>query len=311
MHAILGTMTFGSQVNLGDSAKMVTGFIDAGYQELDSAYVYNDGKTEEQLGDLNKQGVLKNSLIATKVNPKAGGLGAASVNNQFTTSLQRMGLDSVDLLYLHQPDPNVPIVETLEALHLHHQAGRFKRLGLSNYAAWQVAEISEICQREGWMKPVVYQGMYNAVTRDVERELFLCLNNYNISFFVYNPLAGGMLSGKHQDINTPPDAGRFDGNAEYRKRYWKPDYFKAVNTFSDACQNENIKPASAALRWLVHHSDLQSEKGDGIILGASSISHFEQNIEALKAPTLPDTIVSALNHGWEMARPDCIKYFRP
>jgi len=262
MHAILGTMTFGSQVDYDDSATMVSSFLEAGFRELDSAYVYNGGKTEEQLGDLNKRGVLQNSLIATKVNPRAGGLGKESVNKQFTTSLQRMGVDSVDLLYLHQPDLSVPITETLEALHTHHQAGRFKRLGLSNYAAWQVAEISELCQREGWMKPVVYQGMYNAVTRDVERELFLCLNHYNIAFFVYNPLAGGMLSGKHQNIDKLPDTGRFDGNAEYQKRYWTPDYFNAVNTFVKACNDKNIKPAGAALRWLVHHTDLQNSKGD-------------------------------------------------
>ncbi len=311
MHSILGTMTFASQVDHDTSAGMISAFRQAGFDELDSAFVYNNGKTEELLGDLNTRDVLHGCKLATKVNPLTGGLGAESVDKQFTTSLQRMGVDSVDLLYLHQPDLDVPIRETLQALHRHFEAGRFKRFGLSNYAAWQVAEISDICQQEGWMLPVVYQGMYNAMTRDVERELFKCLQNYNIAFYVYNPLAGGMLSGKHLDVEKPPQAGRFDGNTQYLERYWKPDYFQAINRYSTVCKEHDISPASAALQWLVHHSDLQASKGDGIILGASSMQHFEQNLSAIQQPALPARVIDALDHGWELARPDCIKYFRP
>ncbi|OED38614.1 hypothetical protein AB833_18960 [Chromatiales bacterium (ex Bugula neritina AB1)] len=311
MQCILGTMTFASQVDHDTSAQMITTFRDAGFDELDSAYVYNDGKTEELLGDLNSRNILNGCRLATKVNPLAGGLGADSVDQQFLTSLQRMGVDRVDLLYLHQPDLDVPIRATLAAVHKHYEAGRFERFGLSNYSAWQVAEISEICRQEDWMLPVVYQGMYNALTRDVERELLLCLQNYNIAFYVYNPLAGGMLSGKHLDLNKTPGKGRFDGNVQYLERYWKPDYFEAINAFSAACKEQNIQPANAALRWLKHHSDLQTGNGDAIIIGASAKTHFEQNLAALQQPALPDNIVAALDHGWELARPNCIKYFRP
>lgn len=311
MKAILGTMTFSDQVDIDVAANMIGAFRSAHYRELDSAYVYCGGNTELLLGELNKKGAIDSCNVATKINPKEGGLGKDSVDHQLTTSLQRMGLDSVDLLYLHQPDLNTPVAETLAALNEHFEAGRFKRFGLSNYAAWQVAEIAGICEQRGYAKPVVYQGMYNAITRDVERELFKCLQHYNIAFYVYNPLAGGMLTGKHQNASDAPPDGRFAGNVEYQNRYWKNDYFQAVNQFTQACKEADINPASAALRWLSHHSGLSNDKGDGIILGASSMHHFEQNLLALSEGPLPATIVDTLQQGWELARPDCIKYFRP
>ena len=228
MKAILGTMTFGDQVDHDIASQMISSFRDAGYNELDSAYVYCAGATENLLGNLNQQLLLDHCDIATKVNPKEGGLSAASVDRQFTTSLQRMKKESVDLLYLHQPDLETPVTETLEALDRHAKAGRFSRFGLSNYAAWQVAEIAGICEQRGYLMPSVYQGMYNAFTRDVERELFPCLKHYNIAFYAYNPLAGGMLTGKHIDVNQNPADGRFAGNIEYQNRYWKSDYFSCL-----------------------------------------------------------------------------------
>ena len=311
MKTILGTMTFGKQVDQQHAAKMIQRFAQAGGSELDTAYVYIEGKTEELLGELNQQGVLGDCQIATKVNPSAGGLGASSVNQQFTTSLHRMHMQSVDMLYLHQPDLTTPIVDTLKAVQILSESGKLKRFGLSNYAAWQVAQIYELCDKNDWIKPSVYQGMYNAITRDVERELLPCLADYRMAFYVYNPLAGGLLTGKHQQVDASPAPGRFDGNAEYQRRYWNSDYFAAVKRFCNVCENENIDPANAAIRWLVHHSDLQSNKQDSVIIGASSIAHFDANHAAMGDGPLPDAIVESLQDGWEAARPVCIKYFRP
>lgn len=304
-------MTFSDQVNRTDSASMIDAFCQAGHNELDTAYVYCGGETEKLLGELNKANGLQGCNIATKVNPKEGGLTAESVDHQLTTSLARMALDSIDLVYLHQPDLDTPISDTLEALNRHHQNGRFKRFGLSNYAAWQVAEIAGICQQRGYLMPTVYQGMYNAITRDVERELFQCLQHFDIAFYVYNPLAGGLLTGKHANIQQLPDDGRFSTNAEYQKRYWTSCYFDAVSKFTTVCTAENIAPAAAALRWLSHHSRLDKNKGDGVIIGASSIANFKHNLSALTEGPLPATVVEALDEAWEISRPECVKYFRP
>ncbi len=315
MHPILGTMTFSDQVDQDTSAAMVSAFTRAGHDQVDTAHVYNDGKTEELLGQLNNEQLLVGTNIATKVNPSKGGLGAESVDRQFTVSLERLGEKQVDLLYLHMPDLDTPIEKTLAAVFKHYEAGRFKRFGLSNYAAWQVAEIAEMCSKNGWMRPEVYQGMYNAYTRDVERELFPCLKNYNIAFYAYNPLAGGMLTGKHRKFDAEPEAGRFVSFGFYKDRYWKEDYFDQVKSFVDACRAQSIEPAAAALRWLVHHSGIASDAAQqnehGVILGASSMAQLQQNLQAVSAPALPERIVETLDAGWESVRPACIKYFRP
>ncbi len=319
MKAILGTMTFGSQVNISDSAEMVKLFREASHHELDTAFVYNKGDTEKLLGELQEQGVLDNTYLAGKVNPNNDdGLSPVAVDHQLQTSLKRVKREQFDLLYLHSPDLQTPIEDTLAAVQRHFEAGRFRHFGLSNYASWQVAEIAEICKARGYVQPTVYQGMYNALTRDVERELFPCLANYDIGFYVYNPLAGGMLSGKHTTFDAAPPEGRFSNNKSYLPRYWKQSYFDVIKQWVQVCEQHGISPPGAAIRWLRHHSDLtatDTENGGkqdhGVVLGASSINHLKQNLEAFNEGPLPDDIVNALDQGWEQIRPNCIKYFRP
>jgi len=313
MKTILGTMTFSDQVDQTCAHQMLQAVTHEGVEEVDTAYVYNKGETEVLLGKLSESGALHGLQIAGKANPwEHGGLTPESVRLQLDTSLKRLNAKSIDLFYLHAPDLNTPIVDTLQAVAELHGEGKFSRFGLSNYAAWQVAEIAELCKREGWPAPSVYQGMYNALTRDVERELFACLENYSMAFYVYNPLAGGMLSGKHQDISVIPDQGRFRKFKGYQERYWKPEYFEVINTLSTICKSFDVPTAEAALRWIVHHSALTSNWANhGLIVGASSMAHLEQNLKSLQAGNLPADIVAAVDQAWEVVRPACIKYFRP
>jgi len=316
MDIVLGTMTFGGQVDKAGSARLLELFGQRGHRQLDTAYVYvyNDGATETLLGELRADGLIADQPIAGKANPHHfGGLTPDSVTRQLHTSLERLGSDSLDLFYLHMPDLGTPIELTLATLAEHHAAGRFRRFGLSNYAAWQVAEIVGLCTANGWPRPVVYQGMYNALTRDVERELLPCLARFGIDFYAYNPLAGGLLSGKYRRIDDLPSDGRFADNASYQARYWKPDYFAAIARFADSAIAHGIEPAAAALRWLVHHSALA--KGDedtahAVILGATSQAHLVANLDACEQGPLPHELVAALDAGWDTVRPACIAYFR-
>ncbi len=306
-------MTFADQADESVSLQMIDRFVAAGYNELDTAYVYNDGKTESLLGRLISKQRRDDFYIASKVNPwNDNGLKADEIKRQLSVSLSRLNTDYVDLLYLHAPDLDTPIQQTLEACWELHSQGKFRDFGLSNYAAWQVAEIAEICRANGWIQPLVYQGMYNALTRDVERELFACLRNYKIKFYVYNPLAGGLLTGKHSSFKQIPNQGRFATNNDtYQDRYWKKEYFKVIQQLNGACESENITATQAALRWLVYHSKLTGEYEDGIILGASRPDHLSANLEACEQGPLPDSIVDVLEQGWESVRANCIKYFRP
>jgi aflatoxin B1 aldehyde reductase len=312
MKLILGTMTFGDQVDQVTAETLITSFRHAGHVELDTAHIYCDGRTEQMLGRILSAADRSSLYIASKVNPwNDGGLQAAEVQRQFAEILERLDSDSIDLLYLHSPDLETPIEQTLLACFELFQQDKFRHFGLSNFAAWQVAEVVELCRRHGWMEPEVYQGMYNALTRDVERELFPCLRNYGMRFYAYNPLAGGLLTGKHLSLQQIPDEGRFKQISGYLDRYWKQDYFAVLQELQTACAATGIKPVEVAMSWLVNHSLLDASSGDGIILGASSLTHLEQNMAACAQAPLAQPLLEILDRGWEIIKPNCFRYFRP
>jgi aflatoxin B1 aldehyde reductase len=312
MKLIMGTMTFGDQVDQASAETLLETFTGAGHDELDTAHIYCEGRTEEMLGRMLTPATRSELVIASKVNPwNDGGLQAAEVRRQFDEILQRLGSDSIDLLYLHSPDLDTPVAQTLEACFELFQQGKFRHFGLSNFAAWQVAEVVELCRRNGWMEPGVYQGMYNALTRDVERELFPCLRNYGLRFYAYNPLAGGLLTGKHLSMEQIPEGGRFNRERGYVERYWRRDYFEVLQELQGACTDLGIKPVEVAMSWLVNHSLLDTAQGDGIILGASSVVHLEQNMAACAQAPLPQTLLDILDRGWDIIKPNCFRYFRP
>lgn len=314
MHSVklvLGTMNFGLQVSTAESDAMVRFFLASENNEIDSAYVYNDGDTERILGDIFEGNELPAYRVSTKVNPRiTGKLDEASINAQLGESLRRMGKDSVDILYLHFPDPSTDIEETLAACSKLQERGLFQELGMSNFAAWQVVDSWHICQAHGWPKPTVYQGLYNPLSRKVEAELFPALRKLGIRFYAYNPLAGGILAGKYADFLDNPVSGRFTHRPNYKDRYWKESYFDALHELSTSCKAEGISLVSAAFRWLAFHSALDSGAGDGILLGASHISQLEQNMNALKAGTLPRSIISGFEAAWLSVMPDSPDYFR-
>jgi len=308
---ILGTMNFGPQVDLCDSRSMVDFFLNAGHREIDTAYVYNGGDSERFLGLALNAGKNSPARVATKVNPRVSGrLDAQSVRLQILESLDRLKCDSVDTLYLHFPSLDTPVDETLQACAGLHAEKRFSRLGLSNFAAWEVVDIWHRCERNGWPKPQVYQGLYNGISRNVEHELIPALRRLGMSFYAYNPLAGGILTGKYRDFQSNPTPGRFTVRPNYRERYWKEPVFEALEQLLDVCDQVDIPLSEAAFRWLVHHSQLHSEYGDGILIGASSVVQVETNIKSLDQPELPATVVSVFNNAWELVRMGSPDYFR-
>lgn len=312
MKAILGTMTFADQVDSNSAQAMIDLFTRSGYHELDTATQYNKGKTETLLGELVSADQREKIFIASKANPwNDQGLQPAQVQKQIDESLQRLNTEYLDLLYLHSPDLETPVEQTLEVCFEAYQKNQFKSFGLSNFAAWQVAEVVEKCRQNGWMVPTVYQGMYNALTRDVEKELFACLRHYDISFYAYNPLAGGLLTGKYQSIEKIPEDGRFVKRYNYQDRYWKADYFDVLKQLATKSAEFGIKPVEVAMSWLVQHSMLDAARGDAIILGASRFKQLEENLQSMNVKPLDQSILDILDEGWEMIKPNCFKYFRP
>ena len=162
MKIVLGTMNFGPQLDLEASREMTQSFLESGFNELDTAYVYNGGDTERYLGNILPN--LSGYYLATKVHPRiTGKLDRETILMEFNESLKRMNRDQVDLLYFHFPDGKTPIDEALETVAELYNQGKVKELGLSNYPAWQVVDIWHKCEKYGCPKPTVYQGMYNAL----------------------------------------------------------------------------------------------------------------------------------------------------
>jgi len=304
-------MNFGPQVDLINSRLMVDRFLNAGYCEIDTAYVYNGGDSERFLAAALSEEKCFNARVATKVNPRVSGrLDAQSVRLQILESLDRLKCDSVDTLYLHFPDPNTSVDETLLACAELHAEKKFSRLGLSNFAAWEVVDIWHRCDRNGWPKPQVYQGLYNAISRNVEHELIPALRRLGMSFYAYNPLAGGILTGKYRDFQSAPTPGRFTVRPNYRDRYWKETVFEAMSVLTEVCQRAELPLASAAFRWLACHSQLDAAQGDGILLGASNVPQLETNLDAFRQSGLLDDVCVAFDHAWEIVASDSPSYFR-
>ncbi|XP_025968283.2 aflatoxin B1 aldehyde reductase member 3-like [Dromaius novaehollandiae] len=316
---VLGTMEMGRRAGPEASAAMLRAFLARGLRLLDTAYIYADGSSEQILGTLLAADGPPVE-IATKANPLQGNtLKPECLRLQLETSLERLGRKSVELFYLHLPDHGTPVEETLRACNELHKEGKFKELGLSNYAAWEVAEICTICKHNKWVMPTVYQGMYNAITRQVETELFPCLRYYGLRFYAYNPLAGGLLTGKYkyEDKDTKQPAGRFFGNdwaQIYRDRYWKKCHFEAIalveKALKDAYGSNPPSLTSATLRWIYNHSKLQGSLGDAVIIGMSNMEQLEQNLDGSEEGPLLPAVVEAFDKAWNLTAHDCPNYFR-
>ncbi|KAL2911718.1 hypothetical protein HK105_208819 [Polyrhizophydium stewartii] len=315
------TMTFGTGDGgrIQDRAEMraiLADFAALGFDELDTARLYCDGNTEEVLAELQVQTAPPRFKVATKAFPFSPGMHEpAKLREQLAQSLAALKTDRVDLFYLHAPDHATPIEHTLAAVAELHREGRFTEFGLSNYSAWQVMDIWHICKANGYVLPTVYQGRYNAISRDVERELFPCLRKLGIRFYAYNPLGGGLLTGKHA-ADKPLEAGsRYDPNTvqgdRYRQRFWKDEIFDAISTIRTAADAHGLRMADIAHRWIALHSKLDFGRGDAIIIGASSLAQARENMaDCLKTEHLPADVLAALDDAWRRVSHVAPTYFR-
>ncbi len=218
------------------------------------------------------------------------------------------------LLLTQSQDRATPFAETLSAINDLHKAGKFVRFGISNFTAFEVAEIVMTCKYNGWVRPTIYQGMYNAITRSVEAELIPACRRYGLDLVVYNPLAGGLLSGKIKSGELVPVEGRYSDTAVsgrvYRDRYFRDTTFRALQVIEKAVDEAGLTMLETALRWVVHHSALKVTDGnDGIIIGVSSIAQLDSNLTDLEKGPLPESVVKALDEAWAINKADTSVYW--
>ncbi len=286
----LGTMTFGGgdegfwgQIGRLDQPAadaLVGAALDAGINFIDTANVYAAGRSEEILGrSLKNLGVSRDDVvIATKVlgpmgdGPNARGASRGHILSQCKQSLQRLGLDHIDLYQIHGFDASTPIEETLEALDTLVRHGHVRYLGLSNWAAWQVVKAVGIAEARRLAPILSLQAYYTLVGRDLEREIVPMLNSERIGLLVWSPLAGGYLSGKY-DNEGKAEGGRratFDFPPVDRERG-----ATALAEMRRIAEAKDCTVARVALAWLLHQPVVTS-----VVVGAKRVEQLTNNIGA-------------------------------
>lgn len=306
---VLGTLTFGSQVDLGEARNMVDTCLDSGISLFDTANAYNEGRSEEILGQLVKDR-REQVLIATKVgnpmgsDPTDARLSRAAIFEAIDASLERLQTDYVDLYYLHKPDWSTPIEESLEAMDALVRAGKIRYGATSNYAAWQMAEMLWLAERNGWQPLLVSQPMYNLIARRLDDEYAAFSKSCGFSNIVYNPLAGGLLTGKHQPEASPQPGSRFTME-NYRERYWNAAQFAAVGRLRDLAAESGLTLVELSFRWL-----LSRPLVDAVLLGASSLEQLRSNLAACEETALDEELATACDEVWQELRGAAPNYNR-
>jgi aryl-alcohol dehydrogenase-like predicted oxidoreductase len=241
-------------------------------------------------------------VLASKVRGKMGdepdqsGLSRAAILRAVDESLKRLQTDYLDVYYLHQPDYQVPIDETLEAMQSLVKEGKVRYPASSNYASWQVAQMLSVAERKQYRPSLIAQMMYNLLARGLEQEFIPMAKEYGVSTVVYNPLAGGLLTGKHDAAAITPGT-RFDSNTMYQDRYWRDQNFRAVGRLREAAQAAGRSLVSLSLNWLLHHTAT-----DCVILGASKLEQLEENLAAMGEGPLPPETLEVCDAVWKELR---------
>lgn len=281
---VFGTMPFGGQVDAREAARLIDLAWDGGITRFDTANVYNDGRSERILGRClrGRQTALVSTKVGGRYASRKEGLSRKHILKACDGSLKRLGVERIDVYYMHQPDPETPVEETLAAMESLLDAGKINRVGASNFAAWQVVEMTRTVS--------VVQPMYNLLARGIEREFLPMCREFDLDVLVYNPLAGGLLTGKHRP-GKPARGTRFCNNEMYLKRYWHDAMFRAVADFARVARDTGKTPVQLALQWL------RAQKV-GIVLGATRTAQLKECMAALNG-RLDDAALKACDRVYD------------
>jgi aryl-alcohol dehydrogenase-like predicted oxidoreductase len=280
-------MNFGKRTPRGESERIVRRAIERGVVFFDTANVYNDGESERILGraigkDRDRCAVATKVGFA-RVGGKPEGLSRASVLAAIDGSLERLGMDRVDLYYLHVPDHATPIEETLDAVQEILEKRKAIHWGVSNYASWQILEMMHLADRRNMPRPVMSQQMYNVLIRQLDVEYFKFTKKHPIVTTVYNPLGGGLLTGKHTRTPESQQGSRFENNKLYQGRYWNDAMFDRVADLGAVAHEEKLTLTELAYAWIAERPGV-----DAILVGPGSVEHLDAAIDACKKKVSPE-----------------------
>jgi len=278
----LGTMMFGGPTDEATSSRIVAKAREAGINFIDTADAYSKGGSEEVVGRAISNN-RPNWILATKLanpmgdDPNRGGLSRRWVLQAAEESLKRLGTDYIDIYYLHKEDHATPLEETVRAMGELIRQGKVRYFGVSNYRAWRVAEICNICDNIGIDRPVASQPYYNAMNRMPEVEHFPACGHYGLGIVPYSPLARGVLTGKYK-VDAPPDketrAGRND--TRMMQTEWRPESIKLADVIKQHAESKGITAGQLAVAWVLNSSFVTS-----VIAGPRTEAQWDDYIRAL------------------------------
>jgi aryl-alcohol dehydrogenase-like predicted oxidoreductase len=309
----LGMMSYGNDSDRPwvldeDTAEpIVRRAVEGGVTFFDTADVYSGGASEVATGRLLPKYIARDEVVvATKVNgamtpgPNGRGLSRKHILSGIDASLERLGMDYVDLYQIHRWDPHTPIEETMEALHDVVRAGKARYIGASSMYAWQFAKAQAVADAHGWTRFVSMQNHYNLVYREEEREMIpLCIDQ-GVGVIPWSPLARGFLTGTRtragERRTTRAETDKFTDSL-----YGRDEDFDVADRLTEVASGRGVPPAQLALAWLLHKPGVTAP-----IVGATKLAHLEdalaaaeldvddEDVLALEEPYVPHPV---LGHG--------------
>jgi len=288
----LGSMLFGTTTPAAEAGRLIDMALDRGINSLDTANVYGRGASEEAMrAALARNGRRDRVVLASKVHarmddddPNAAGNSRRHVIDQCHATLKRLGVDHLDVYYVHRPSTEVPIDETLRALTDLVHEGSVRYIGASSFAAWQHLEGLWAAKELGLERFVVEQTPYHLLDRRVERELLPMAASYGTGIMVWSPLAGGMLTGKYRDGGSA--GGRLAGDdSDWVRRHFVPAAFAVVDELAALAAAKDCTPTQLALAWTLARPEVSS-----IVLGARTPEQLEDQLTALDVRLDPTDI---------------------
>jgi aryl-alcohol dehydrogenase (NADP+) len=306
----LGTMTFGLQCDEAESIAILDAAAEGGIDFLDTADVYplggdkdTVGRTEEIVGRWLK-GKRERYILATKCVGRMGpkpwnqGMSRKHILDAIDASLKRLGTDYVDLYQLHGYDPTTPLDEAIDALDTVVRTGKARYVGVSNWPAYRLARAIGRGELKNFARIASVQPRYNLLFRSFERDLLPLCQEEGIAVIPFNPLAGGLLTGKHVQ-EAPPEAGtRFtvgNAGAMYQTRYWHKREFETVEAFRALAKEAGISMTTLSVAWVLANPAITSP-----IIGASKPSQLADNLAAIETPLSAELKkkLDELTHEW-------------
>jgi len=275
----LGTMSFGGDADEAAAAQIWRAARDAGVNLIDTADVYNEGRSEEIVGRLARE-ERDRIVLASKAyfpmgpDPNARGTSRYHLVRAVEASLRRLGTDRIDLYYLHRFDDATDLGETLRALDDLVRAGKILYPACSNFAAWQVAHALGMQAAAGWAPLVAVQPMYNLAKRQVEVEILPMARALGLAVIPYSPTGGGLFTGKY-GAGLAPERGRLVDNKMYRVRYGDPAVHELAGRFCALAAELGHAPATLAVAWVASHPAVTS-----VLVGGRSAEQLAPTLAA-------------------------------